>query len=246
MVLLATLFHRAARLRGRPAFHPRGIAFHGTWLPEPQTRALDGSPLVAEPAEAILRLSHGIGLPRQWPDILGLAVKLVDVHGPSRDQDLLFASTGSGPFGRHLLRPACDFTRVSFSTVLPYRVGRWRLPLVAHVGPTANTATYEEILTGGPNAVPLFNVYLGGIRGPRLARVVATGSVPDDIAAALRFDPWNTGPELEPVGRLNELRRPTYAASQDGRGAPTNGLLRHLRGRATARTRSGDDLRTSG
>jgi hypothetical protein len=36
---------------------------------------------------------------------------------------------------------------------------------------------------------------------------------------ALRFNPWTTGEGIVPVGRLNRLRRPSYASSQQGRPA---------------------------
>jgi hypothetical protein len=36
---------------------------------------------------------------------------------------------------------------------------------------------------------------------------------------ALRFNPWITGEGIVPVGRLNRLRRPSYASSQQGRPA---------------------------
>jgi hypothetical protein len=39
-------------------------------------------------------------------------------------------------------------------------------------------------------------------------------------ADRLRYNPWNNGPGVLPVGILNALRRPAYLASQLHRTAP--------------------------
>jgi hypothetical protein len=168
----------------------------------------------------VIRLSHGIGLPPRWPDLLGMRIKLVDVHGPDRDQDLLLVSVGAGRFDKDLLRPARDYRDVTLSTVLPYRVAGVTTRIVARVGPTANPARYADIVRIGPHAVPLFNVHLGGATGPRLARVLTTDRLPEDDAADLRFNPWNTGPELEPIGRVHALRR-RRSKAQGAEGSPS-------------------------
>jgi hypothetical protein len=52
----------------------------------------------------------------------------------------------------------------------------------------------------------------------------------DDEERRLDLDPFRTSPDVTPVGRLNDLRRPAYGASRRGRtGDP---LTESLPGRA--------------
>ncbi len=220
---IAELFRVAARLRGARAFHPRGAVFSAIWHAAADPGPLRGSPLLDGDHPAYLRLSHGIGLPPGVPDILGWAIKVLDVHGPGHDQDLLLASTGDGAVGRHLLRPARDLATTTHSSLLRYAVaGAGRSTVVARGTPGSDPLPYAEVARPDA-ALPHYEVRLGGVDGPLLATVEVGGRAPERVAAALRFDPWHTGPELRPVGMLNALRAPTYTASQDGRGAPAAG-----------------------
>ena len=84
-------FRTAARLRGARAFHPRGRAYTAQVRIDAD-RAPDGFPTGVR--EAIVRFSRGVGLPDAVPDILGIAVRLVDAAGPRVHQDLLMATSG--------------------------------------------------------------------------------------------------------------------------------------------------------
>jgi hypothetical protein len=219
--LLAAPFRTASRWRGARVFHPYGAVWHAEWRPS-GTDVLPGSRLVARTHPALLRLSHAIGAPPHAPDVLGWAVSVLDVHGPGRDQDLLLASTGDGRVTRHLLRPARRLTGTTMSSLLPYDVaGHGRRVVTARAVPSRDVRYADVLAARAP--VPAFSVRLGGPDGPEVATVHATGRAAPGIAAALRYDPWHTGPELRPVGWPNRLRRPTYRASQDGRGAPAAG-----------------------
>lgn len=219
MPLLPTAFRLASFARGARAFHPRGVGVEATWYPA-EGGPLPSSPLSAGPAPAVLRLSHGVGLPPRWPDVLGWALRLPEVHGPGRHQDLLLASTGSGRLGRHLLRPARDLAGTTLSSLLPYRVGDGGLTtVVARAADRSPSCTYATLLRAGPSRLPAFEVHLAGRRGGLLATVVAGERLGAAAVDALRLDPWNTGEDLVPAGRLNRLRAPTYAASQAGRAA---------------------------
>ena len=125
------LFGVLSALRGRRIFHPQGIGHEATPSipgPVPGER---GVPLLegAGRHPAIVRLSRGAGLPEPLPDVLGLAMRLLDVHGPGRHQDFLLVSSASPPLGRHLLLPGLGgFGRQTFSSLLAYRfAGRLRL-----------------------------------------------------------------------------------------------------------------------
>lgn len=224
MAVLPGAFAVASRLRRARAFHPRGVTVLATWRPAERSGPLAGSALVDRDRAALLRLSHGAGLPPGMPDILGWAIKVLDVHGPGRDQDLLLASTGRGRLGRHLLRPGRDLATATLSTVLPYEVAdAGRSVIVARGRDDAAAATYADLVRAGPSVLPVYEVRLARCDGPLLATVYPGELAPRDIGEAARFDPWHTGPELKPVGWLNHLRAPTYTASQDARGAPDDG-----------------------
>lgn len=211
--ITGTAFRLLSGLRGARIFHPDGVAFDARWstvdpvLPE-------GSPLAAPDGhQAIVRLSRGIGLPPALPDLLGVAVKVPDVHGPGLDQDLLLASVGPGPVGRRVLTPAVDFRATTFSSLLPYAVGGHRAPVVAEVhGPGASTLVALQHADASALEVQL---YLGS--GGHFARIALGRRLDDEVARELRFDPWHTGAALRPAGLVNRLRRPAYQASQEGR-----------------------------
>jgi hypothetical protein len=58
----------------------------------------------------------------------------------------------------------------------------------------------------------------GSLGRSRTVGLLAIGEPLDPAATeALRFNPWTTGEGIVPVGRLNRLRRPSYASSQRGR-----------------------------
>jgi hypothetical protein len=74
------------------------------------------------------------------PDVLGVAVKLPNAHGPGADQDLLLTSSTSRPLLRRLLFPARSFVRGAFSTALPYDLGGERVVVLLVPAPTGEPA----------------------------------------------------------------------------------------------------------
>ncbi|MFA9446853.1 hypothetical protein [Egicoccus sp. AB-alg6-2] len=216
MPLLTTAFRLGARLRGARAFHPHGVVLDAVWRPSDAGREiLVGAPLLERDRPALVRFSHGIGLPAGAPDLLGVALKVPDVHGDGRDQDLLFTSTGRGRIGRRLLRPSRMLSGGVFSTLLPYDIaGAGRHPLVA-VASATPTVSYHEVSEGA--APPRFEVRVGGAGETLLGTVDVEGNARPGDDGTLAFDPWHTGPNLRPAGWINRLRRPTYGASRAGR-----------------------------
>lgn len=225
--ILANGFRWLSRLRGKRVFHPEGVAFRSSWRTEDR-EALAGLP--ERELDAVVRLSRGAGLPDALPDVLGLAIKVLDAGGPGDDLDLLLARTGSGPVGRRLLAPARDFTSGTFSSLLPYAAADGR------EGPV--TATITEAPTDGSNEIPFetvrdrqaarLTVALSMGDGRRIASVAIGDRMDDELGTDLRFDPSHDGGPLRPTGFLNRLRKPVYSASQDGRGAPARGARPRL------------------
>lgn len=212
------LFRALARLRGARVFHPRGAAYEATWSPPPDDRLRPSGAAPPGTHRAVVRVSRGVGLPQALPDVLGVAVKVLDLHGDGRDQDLLLASVLGGAYGSRLLAPRRAFAGARFSSVLPYEVDGRRSPVVATV-------------EGEPDTTPQGTADADGVRvhlellhsGAPLGVVALAARLPAAVAEDLRYDPWHTGEALRPAGWLNELRRPVYHASQQGRAAPPRG-----------------------
>ena len=205
-------FRTAARVRGARAFHPRGRAYTAQVRIDAD-RAPDGFPSGAH--EAIVRFSRGVGLPDAVPDILGIAVRLVDAAGPRVHQDLLMASSGRSVLGRHLLRPGRSFTSGVFSTILPYDVRGQRVVFGARVVGDAEVLLGQaadhvvELLWSTPGDGADDWTVMGELRPG-----VPLG---EEEEGRLGLDPFRTTPDVTPVGWLNDLRRPAYGASRQGR-----------------------------
>lgn len=234
--LTAAVFRGLSAARGARVFHPEGVAYRARWEPEGSAGDVLTSP-ASEPrqVDAVLRLSRAIGLPDATPDILGAAVKLLDAHGPGRDQDLALASSGRSVVSRHVLVPTRGFTGAVFSSLLPYAVAGERVTVLAEMIEATPARPFARLRDGevAPADLRLWLEPTGRELG-----VLRVGErLPDQVSRDLRFDPWHTGPGLRPVGWLNRLRRPAYAASQDGRDAPAAGARPALAGERSEPTR---------
>ncbi|AQS68246.1 hypothetical protein [Streptomyces pactum] len=216
---------RLARWRSAPALHPHGVLCSGTLTVADRTDAGWDVPWLDRPGSyrVTARWSRALGLPRRLPDGLGLAVRVEDADGHGNALDLLFTSSGSGRFGRHLplLRP--DALAGPYSSLLSYRVG-----------------DRERVLAAFPVLAP------GARRGdarPTLWQEVARRPVRFDLRAAATNEPWRTFaslsleavhpappsstvsfdpyahslPSLHPTERLRRLRDGAYAGSRHGR-----------------------------
>lgn len=112
--LTAPLFKALARLRGARAFHPRGAAYAASWVPADHVRLRDGDAGTAQEHDAIVRVSRGVGLPPALPDVLGVAVRVIDLHGRDQHQDLLLASVAGAGLGSRVLVPRRTFSTTAF------------------------------------------------------------------------------------------------------------------------------------
>lgn len=218
----ARAFRAGSAVRGAKVFHPRGVAFTATVVIDGGPDA-PASPWLRTPGEfgAVARFSRGAGLPKPLPDLLGLAVRVLDAHGPGRPQDLLMITSIDAPVLHHLFVPAFDAQARPYSSATPYRIGgtSWLMG-----------ATPRD---DSPRGV-------GGAMEDRLRSAAATGDLALDLGAArvggrfrrfgelrvgdpvpgggdhLRFNLFNTGGGLEPVTWVNRIRRQTYQQSQEG------------------------------
>ena len=201
----------ASRLRGERAVHARGRAFTGSvTLPG---GAGTGARLLDEPGEydAVVRFSRSAGLPPWLPDVYGLAVRLVDAHGPGRHQDLLLDSTQPAPLLRRLPWPRWDASSAVYGSLLPYDVGGRRM-LVGAV-PVPGTPPVRS-LAALPDRLELA-LLLATAHGRwrEVGRVRTSGELLAPEGRRLRFTPAMTGGGLRPAGPFQEWRNRSYPAS---------------------------------
>ena len=205
--VLAGLFFLIGKRRGsrRKALHPRGEVLHGlvrrqgcswrtgvTWLDD------GGSDRV------LLRFSRSVGLPKPFPDVLGLAMR-IPLKG-NRHGDLLLATTGAGGLSRFLLRPARHRGAV-YNCLIPYRTPTG--PLLVAAMPIDDDGSQFELvcapLRGAWTAFGWLDVLPTSDNGR------------DDPVS---FDPvLNMMPGLDSYTWAAQLRRFAYAASRRARGA---------------------------
>jgi hypothetical protein len=191
----------AAVRRGK-AVHPQGDVYEATLRVTGAAHAPRDASLLARPGEhrAIVRFSRSLGVPRPLPDLLGLSLRVLDAYGRDRHQDLLLVTSIDRPVLRHVFVPARGIADRVYSSSLPYRAGHDQF--VVGAVPISERRFHLAVapLTGKGSFQPVAEIRLG-------ARL-------DDVADALRFNPFNTGGGLEPAGRLNALRRRAYPMSQ--------------------------------
>ena len=207
----AAALRMLSRLRGERAIHARGRAFTGSaTLPG---GAGTGASLLdtAGSYDAVVRFSRSAGLPPWLPDVYGLAVRLVDAHGPGRHQDLLLDATQPAPLLRRLPWPRWDATSAVYSSLLPYDVGGQRVLMGATAVPGTPQATSLDAL---PDEVELA-LLIATAHGPwrEVGRVRTTGELPAPEGRRTRFTPAMTGGGLRPAGPFQEWRNRSYPAS---------------------------------
>ena len=201
----------ASRLRGERAIHARGRAFTGSV--RVPGGAGTGAPLLDTGGtyDALVRFSRSAGLPPWLPDVYGLAVRLVDAHGPGRHQDLLLDATQPAPLLRRLPWPRWDATSAVYCSLLPYAVGGRRLLLGAVPVPGTPPARSLDAL---PDEVELA-LLVATAHGPwrEVGRVRTSGELPAPEGRQLRFNPGTTGGGLRPAGPFQQWRTRSYPAS---------------------------------
>lgn len=147
--------------------------------------------------DVVVRMSRAVGLPQDWPDVHGIALRL---QLPDGDADLLFANTGLGRLSRFFLTAAFGPDQRPYTTLLPYRAPKG--PVVLGIQPEGN-GSYRLMRAYGIKPWDTFG------------RLVLDR--PYD-GPALAFDPMLAPvPGLTPYAWVRALRRPSYRAAQQGR-----------------------------
>jgi hypothetical protein len=198
----ASFWRTLSSLRGTRIFHPRG----GAWsaVAEVPGGAGAGVPLLDRPGTyaATVRLSRGAGLPEPLPDVVGIALRLHDAHGPGRHQDLLMNASLDLPVLHHLMVPVRTGV---FSSILAYDVGGTLALFGALRDPREEGGFQLAVARVLRRFTPVADIRLGD-------------RLPQADADALRFNPWHTGGGIRPAGPFQRARAAAYRGSQRGRG----------------------------
>ena len=226
-------FGVASRLRGSKVFHPEGVVHEGVVEITGSDDAPAGVELLSRPArhDALIRFSRGAGLPSPLPDVMGMAIRLPDVHGPGHHQDLLMVTSGNGALVHHLLVPAPGFMSLPYSSLLPYRAADGALFLIGATirrrqRPAPGADEYDVLARAAATGRPAFDLAVAALGGRlRPVGTITLGHRLEPDSNALRFNPFNTGGGLQPTGFLQRLRDAAYPGSQAGwKGAPSGAL----------------------
>ena len=215
--LVKSVFEGLARARSARVFHPDGVTFAGTVAlteaQSPTAGALGGTwPIHA-------RASKGLGTPGGWPDIHGLAVRIVHEDGPV---DVLFATVG-----RHLpwvLMPSSGWLGAPYTTFLPYTVGDNRVVLrLDAVEPTIAGEGDLEAIARALSVCPVtFTVSESSGLSWRPIGMLRLEAVTEETIA---FDPVaHQHPRVRHSRLLAPLRHFAYLGSRRGRGAAADDL----------------------
>ena len=207
-------FRLASRVRGQRAIHNRGRALTGQLTVS--GGAATGVRLLDEPGsyDVLLRFSRSAGLPSRLPDVLGLAVRVVDAHGPGAHQDLLLDGAHEAPLLRHLPLPRYDHLGVTHSSLLSYDVGGGRLLVGARALPGSRAAmTLAEVPDDVGLALLVATPYgpwrqVGVLRGD--------GELPAPQGRQLRFSPVSSGGGLGPPKLFASWRAQAYPVTHVG------------------------------
>ena len=205
----------ASLVRGERVIHAKGTTLSARLL-VPGGAAL-GVPLLDEPGrhDCLVRFSRSLGLPDRLPDVLGVAVRVLDAHGPGGHQDLLLDSTLSPPLVRRLPLPQYDVLGAVFSSLTPYELAGRRCLLTLLPDPAAPPVRVLHHLPGRSDGTRLRLAVASAHGAWREVAVLELGREVDG-GRQVRFSPDVTGGGIRPAGWLQDLRRLAYRASHVG------------------------------
>ena len=218
---IAAALAAVAAARGGKAVHPHGVVYEARLLIHGAPGAALGSELLDTPAAhmAIMRFSRSLGLPRPLPDLLGVSLRVIDAYGPDRHQDMLMVSSVDRPVLHHGFVPASDVQQRPYSSSLPYRAGDQTFLLGVVPDPSsprpAGRDEFDRLARAAAGGRLVFGLAVAPVNGRfrRIGTLHVREQLPDSLDA-LRFDPFNCGGGLQPVGFLNRLRNYAYPLSQ--------------------------------
>lgn len=249
-MVIAPITAAVSALRNSRMFHPSGILCQvvvenvaDDLATQAVARRLGTS--------ALMRLSSAWWKGRDWPDVLGCALRFSSdvsrVEPLQGDQDLLFATIRRPwtlPFAPLTTRYE-DFLSNHYYAVSPFReaaLGRIEWRLVPEAGETLGAHREERLRRRVEAGTANFRLEWAPYRPPfaafderafRPLLRLRTVAIVDLDQERLRFDPFQNGRGIIPVGFIHGLRRATYASSQRAR--PKSALDAQTEGRVFGR-----------
>lgn len=216
---LGLVFAITAVARRSKPLHPVGTVAAAVLTVTPwPTRS--GSPLLDESGEhhCLVRASYAVGSGPEHADIEGFALRVPPTGAQTGITDVLFASTGAGPLGRHLLTVRPRGKHAAQTTLLPVRAGD--RPLLLRLEPV------DPLSQPWPTNYQLSWAHGRGGWHPFGALIVAWDGEGD---APERFDPVaHPLPGTSQYAALAWLREPAYRLARLAR--PSAGRLPHAGG----------------
>lgn len=219
---LGLIFAAGSILRNSRIFHPRGLLFCGEIETYPE------SP-VKFPPHTLIRFSSAWWKFREWPDALGVAIRMSEtkIHSASPSQgdiDLLFASFRKPweIFFSPFMTDHTDYLANNYFAISPFRVNN-QLKVDFMIDPSRghrSGGSREEKLLGNVIGGKVVLRLLMKVRGQANWKMVARILIHDESQVdqeALRFFPFRSGTKLRPAGFLHHLRIGPYKMSQSVR-----------------------------
>ncbi len=206
-------------LRNARIFHPRGLLFCG------EVETLPDSPITLS-SHALIRFSGGWWKYKEWPDALGIAVrvseqKINSVHPGKTDRDILFASFRHPweLFISSLFTDHHDYLANSYYAISPFLLddGRKIDFMIDPVRGLRSVGTREEKLMGeviGGKVVLRVMVKETSNKAWRMAARIRVKEESGLDQESLRFHPFQCGPDMRPYGFIHHLRVGAYKMSQ--------------------------------
>ena len=169
-----------------------------------------------------------------------MSIRVLGAHGEDRHQDFLFVTSVDLPLLHHVFVPAADVQQRLYSSSLPYRSGGRTFLVGARPDSRSPRPVGGDEFGRLAKAADSGHLRFEFVLAPLFARFERIGELrigsklPDEIDA-LRFNPFNTGDNLEPIGMLNRWRRGAYPASQRAWGSTGRRSLAQARAEAEMR-----------
>lgn len=217
--VVSGVFEAAARARRNRVFHPAGVPLTGA------LHAVDGGYkqlLGSSDRPVLARISKGVGMPLGLPDVLGLAVRVLDRH--ERPWDLVLATTGTGAWGRFLIQPVPGWSQARYGSLMPYRFegGPAEWIFAEPDAGQPDTPSLGALSAYAKNHRLGFTIQASTRTGPMRTLAEVTIAEPEigEQAAPGFFDPVrNHPPEVELLPRaVAAVREWAYSGSRRGRG----------------------------
>ncbi len=206
-------FKAIAAARSAPAFHPDGVLYEG------RAEIHGPGPLQQGEWDCLVRLSKGIGTPRGVPDLLGMAVRLL--QDPPVDV-LCTTAPGASGWQRYVLRPGRRWSGATLTSLMWWRSSSGeRLQVVVDAPGAGLDSPDPDVLVGRLPAT--FALRVVGRHGD-----VQAGTIRVDRRSEQPrpdFDPVLHPPQswrLAPAW-LAALRARAYVGSREGQPVPSAG-----------------------